>query len=103
MTRTRLSLLTLALCSAALGARAQEIQTPAPATVPGPATGGDAVTLERIDRNRDGKITKAEASADPELARRFSALDVDNSDKLDSGEFARFEAEEAPAADPLSR
>lgn len=98
MTRTQLSVLTLALCAAALGARAQEIQTPSPATAPG----GD-VTLERIDRNRDGKITKAEAGADPELARRFSALDVDNSDKLDSGEFARFEAEEAPAADPLSR
>ena len=98
MTRIQLSLLAFALCTAAIGARAQDIQTPAPATAPG-ANGADAVTLERIDRNRDGKITKAEASADPELARRFSTLDVDNSDKLDSGEFARFEAEEAPGAD----
>lgn len=100
MTRTQLSLLTLALCGAALGARAQDIQTPAAAAAPGPATGANAAALERIDRNRDGKVTKAEASADPELKRQFSALDVDNSDKLDSGEFARFEAESAPADVP---
>jgi hypothetical protein len=100
MTRTQLSLLTLALCSAALGARAQEIQTPAPAVAPGPAAGSDAATLERIDRNRDGKVTKAEASADPELKRQFGALDVDNSDKLDAGEFARFEADDAPVDVP---
>lgn len=98
MTRTQLSLLTLALCSAALGARAQEIQTPAAAAPPGPASGADA--LERIDRNRDGKVTKAEASADPELKRQFGALDVDNSDKLDAGEFARFEADDAPVDVP---
>jgi hypothetical protein len=100
MTRNRLPLLAaLTLGVATLGATAQEIQTPAPATAPG---GGTTVTLERVDRNRDGKVTKAEAAADPALARRFSALDVDNSDKLDSGEFARFEAE-AAAAEPLPR
>jgi hypothetical protein len=100
MTRTQLSLLTFALCSAALGAHAQDVQTPAAAAAPGPATGSDAATLERIDRNRDGKVTKAEASAHPELKRQFGALDVDNSDKLDAGEFARFEADDAPADVP---
>lgn len=99
MSRIALSLLTVALCSVAFGASAQEIQTPSAAAAPG-ATGGEGVTLERFDRNRDGKITKAEASTDAELKRQFSALDVDNSDKLDVGEFARFEAEvdsETPA------
>lgn len=100
MTRTQLSLLTLALCSGALGARAQEIQTPAAAAAPGPATSADPSALERFDRNRDGRVTKAEASADPDLKRQFSALDVDNSDKLDAGEFARFEADDAPADVP---
>ena len=100
MTRTTILWLTaLAVSALAIGVQAQDIQAPAPATAPGPsadrpASGGS------IDRNGDGKITKAEAQADAELARRFRALDTDNSGKLDSAEFARFEAEEAPPPSP---
>jgi EF hand len=91
MTRTGIFwLAALAATTAALGVHAQDIQTPAAAAAPGPAA------QVEIDRNRDGKITKAEAARDAELARRFSTLDIDNSGKLDSGEFARFEAEAEP-------
>lgn len=90
-------LVTAALAAAAFGVAAQDIQTPAAAVAPGAPAGASS---EPIDRNRDGKITKAEAQADAELARRFRTLDTDNSGKLDEGEFARFEIEDAPAAAP---
>lgn len=101
MTRTHIFWLSaLAVAAAALGAHAQDIQTPAAAAPPGPPK-GDPAMLERVDRNGDGRITRIEARADAGLARRFSALDVDNSDSLDSGEFARFEIDgEPPLAAP---
>lgn len=87
-----------ALAAAAFGVSAQDIQMPAAAAPPGPSAEGPG---ERVDRNHDGKITRGEAQADAELARQFRALDTDNSGKLDSGEFARFEVDEAPpASDP---
>jgi hypothetical protein len=100
MTRTQLFwLAALAVSSAAFGVRAQDIQMPAAAAAPGPAAPADAAGRpDPIDRNRDGKITKGEAQADAELARRFRALDTDNSGKLDSGEFARFEVDDTPPA-----
>jgi EF hand len=101
MTRTRIPLIAaLALSAAALGAHAQDIQTPAAAAPPGPASGAPS-SLQQVDRNSDGKVTKAEAAGNAELARRFGELDVDNSGKLDSGEFARFEiGDEPPPASP---
>jgi hypothetical protein len=103
MNRTRIVwLAALAFSSAAFGAWAQDIQMPAAAAAPGPAAVADAAGRpDPIDRNRDGKITRGEAQANAELARQFRALDTDNSGKLDSGEFARFEADEtAPATEP---
>jgi hypothetical protein len=99
MTRTTTFwLAAIAITVAALGAHAQDIQTPAAAAAPGPSTDARA----EIDRNGDGKITKAEASADNELARRFKSLDTDNSGKLDSAEFARFEIGDEPTPAPES-
>ena len=105
MTRTTIFwLAALASSVAAFGARAQDIQTPAAAAAPGPAAPAEGADGPApIDRNSDGKITKAEAQADAELARPFRALDTDNSGKLDSGEFARFEAEAGPEPELLGR
>jgi len=103
MSRTRIFwLAALAFSTAAFGVRAQDIQMPAAAAAPGPALPADAAgSPASIDRNSDGKVTKGEAQANPALARQFRALDTDNSGKLDSGEFARFEADDAaPAAQP---
>ena len=97
MTRPTLFWLTALACTtAAFGLHAQNVETPAAPTIApgaaGPATPEkDQASLERLDGNSDGRITKAEAQKDPELARRFSELDTDNSGKLDRGEFARFE------------
>jgi hypothetical protein len=45
------------------------------------------------DENRDGKVSRDEAKADPALAQAFDQYDLDKDDTLDRGEFARLEAE----------
>jgi hypothetical protein len=97
MTRTKLFWLAASVFTlAAMGAGAQDVQIPAAPVAPGtagePAKADDgAATVDQLDSNKDGQITKAEAQGDQALARRFSELDRDNSGKLDRGEFARFE------------
>jgi Ca2+-binding EF-hand superfamily protein len=55
--------------------------------------------MKRLDRNNDGRVTKAEAKVDAEVSRRFAELDTDNSGKLDQAEFARFEVDgEVPSS-----
>lgn len=50
--------------------------------------------MEQLDTNGDGKISRAEASAAPELARKFRDLDRDDNSVLEVAEFARFEVTE---------
>ena len=50
---------------------------------------GRAVTFERLDRNRDGFIGKAESAALPGLAAIFARADGNADGKLDKVEFAR--------------
>jgi hypothetical protein len=45
------------------------------------------------DQDRDGKVTRAEAQADPNLAASFERYDTDGSGALERGEFARLEAD----------
>jgi hypothetical protein len=53
----------------------------------GPPSG--AVTFERLDRNRDGFIGKAEANRLPGLPAAFARADANADGKLDKVEFAR--------------
>lgn len=90
---------------ASIGAQAQTVSgakspgasspssSPAPRPLtPTPAPGGSAVkpTLQALDKNHDGKITKDEASAAPDLARDFARLDKNHDGKLDAAEFAGY-------------
>lgn len=43
------------------------------------------------DENKDGKVTKKEAKADPALTRVFNQYDLDKNGELDRGEWARLE------------
>ena len=61
------------------------------------------------DANNDGKVTREEAKADPNLARSFDQYDGNKDGVLDRGEFARLEADsvdhrapglETPDAEP---
>lgn len=44
------------------------------------------------DGDRDGRVTREEALADPMLSASFDRYDMDDNDELDRGEFARLEA-----------
>lgn len=47
------------------------------------------------DANRDGRVTRGEAEADPRLAASFDRYDTNDDDELDRAEFARLEARSA--------
>ncbi|MGB1582116.1 MAG: hypothetical protein ACPHER_11510 [Nevskiales bacterium] len=57
----------------------------------GPANSVD--TYDTLDRNNDGKVSKSEAQADPNLRNQWDKLDIDRDNNLSEGEFARFELE----------
>lgn len=59
-------------------------------------TDAKASGYDDLDANKDGKISRSEATADPELSSRWNELDQNGDNKLDQGEFARFETEPAP-------
>ena len=76
--------LSAALALAAGGALAQSTQAPRTTGTP---------TFSSYDANRDGRVTRPEASTNIELINEFERIDLDNDEGLDAGEFARFEAE----------
>lgn len=48
------------------------------------------------DENKDGKVTREEAKADPNLARAFDQFDKDKSGDLNRAEFAQLEQAARP-------
>lgn len=53
------------------------------------------VSMVNVDKNSDGKVTKAEASSNQQLSQKFDSLDANKDGNLDKGEFAKFEAKGA--------
>ena len=49
------------------------------------------VVFESLDKNRDGKVSLAEASGDDELFVAFKNLDTDKNGELSKEEYAAFE------------
>lgn len=67
--------------------------TPAtPATPSSNSTGSMAGGFEVADKDRDGSISKKEAASNKDLTKKWDTLDANKDGKLDSGEFAQFEA-----------
>lgn len=68
--------------------------TPAPATSPAPAATPGAMgakpSLQSLDKDRDGMVSMTEATADPNLAKKFAQLDRNHDGKLDAGELSRY-------------
>lgn len=50
---------------------------------------------DQLDANKDGEISRSEATVDAELYKRWDQLDANSDGVLDQGEFAQFEAEPA--------
>ena len=60
-----------------------------PSTGSAPA-GGDVFT--KLDADKDGMVSKKEASKNKSLTAKWDTLDTNKDGKLDQGEFAAFEA-----------
>ena len=64
----------------------------------------NALDFRTVDKNHDGRISVAEARADPELLGKFDALDLNHDGFLTPAEFSRWsragKVEGAAPADP---
>lgn len=80
-----LLLLTGTLGLVACGAGDEQHAEPAAADAPSTAA-------RYADGDRDGKVTREEALADPMLSASFDRYDTDDNDELDRAEFSRLEA-----------
>jgi hypothetical protein len=70
---------------------------PAPSTQPGqpvtpiPEIPAPSAAFVKLDRDKNGSLSKAEATRNKDLAKRWDSLDGNKDGKLDSGEFALFD------------
>ena len=70
-------------------------RTPPETQASSAATGrssGSAALFERLDRNKDGFVTRDEARDATELQGRFAELDKDNDGKISAGEMRELDA-----------
>lgn len=94
----------LALSGASSGLFAQSgagypSESPGTAGAPAGIGGGMSDRFDTLDRDRDGTISKREASRDGSVAASFATLDASKDGKLDLGEFAQFEVEGGAAVE----
>ena len=87
MSHIRSIVIALAALATAGGALAQ-----APGARPEAAVDGGP-TFSSYDADRNGKITREEASPNVSLVKQFPRLDRNRDEALDTAEFARFEAQ----------
>lgn len=70
--------------------------TSTPATSPGTpapeATVQPSEEYTKLDKDKDGTLSKKEARKNKQLSKNWSTLDANKDDKLDPAEFAQFEA-----------
>jgi hypothetical protein len=95
-------LLAGAALAACAGLAVAQISPPPPSTPPGgssspstspdggAAAGGDVFT--KLDSDKDGMVSKKEASKNKNLTAKWDTLDTNKDGKLDQGEFSAFEA-----------
>jgi len=81
----------------------------APSSTMGPTSGSDASqttpslggkgkeVFNKLDADKDGSISKAEAKRDAAMTQGFDEADENKNEKLDAGEFARSKSAAAPA------
>jgi EF hand domain-containing protein len=63
--------------------------TPPSSAAPSAAPSGDVFT--KLDADKDGMVSKKEASKNKDLTSKWDTLDTNKDGKLDQGEFAAFE------------
>jgi len=63
------------------------------------ATGDVQTTFDSLDRNKDQRLSKLEASADDGLSSQFAALDTNADGYINKGEYMRVRQPSMPAPD----
>ena len=92
-----LELIAGAAIAAFAGLATAQISSPPPSTSPSTApAGGSGDVFTKLDSDKDGMVSKKEASKNKELTSKWDTLDTNKDGKLDQGEFAAFETA-APA------
>jgi hypothetical protein len=84
-----------------VGAQTPPVSQPTQPTTPSssPSTGSESMGssasaggFDKLDKDRDGSISKKEAASNKDLTKKWDTLDTNKDGKLDQGEFAQFEA-----------
>ena len=65
------------------------------------AAGGDVFT--KLDSDKDGMVSKKEASKNKDLTAKWDTLDTNKDGKLDQGEFAAFETGASSGSTPAPK
>jgi len=68
-----------------------------PKTAPSGRTSPSAALFERLDKNKDGFVTRDEARDATELQGRFAELDTDNDGKISRSEMRALDNERSAA------
>jgi hypothetical protein len=107
MRNNSLKLLVGAALAAGTGLAIAQISPPPPSSSPstspstgapssssspsGASAGGSGETFTKLDSDKDGMVSKKEASKNKDLTGKWDTLDTNKDGKLDQGEFAAFE------------
>lgn len=67
------------------------------------AAGGSGETFTKLDSDKDGMVSKKEASRNKDLTSKWDTLDTNKDGKLDQGEFAAFETAPSSGSSPAPK
>lgn len=112
MRNKSLELIAGAAIAAFAGLAVAQISPPPPSTPPsspstspstGGAAGGSGETFTKLDSDKDGMVSKKEASKNKDLTSKWDTLDTNKDGKLDQGEFAAFETAPSSGSSPAPK
>lgn len=107
--RKSLELIAGAAITAFAGVALAQISPPPPSNPPSSTSpssapsgaGGDVFT--KLDADKDGMVSKKEASKNKDLTAKWDTLDSNKDGKLDQGEFAAFETGASSPSTPAPK
>jgi len=96
MRNKHLQLIAGAAITAFAGLAVAQISPPPPSSPPSspstsPSTSPSGDVFTKLDADKDGMVSKKEASKNKDLTAKWDTLDANKDGKLDQGEFAAFE------------
>jgi hypothetical protein len=87
-----LSALAAVLVSGAALAQGSPTSPTSPSSPPTSSGSGAGAEYSKLDKDKDGTVSKKEAASNKDLTKQWDTLDVNKDGKLDEAEFAQFQA-----------